>query len=102
MWVNEEAALRKHVGIEVVVGNLVQNRALRAGAHAVQAQSGQCTAAFRFANAWLEAYLKAKCDIATLKQTGSAEMKATKQRYARPVHSLITGHASAYEDVWTD
>ncbi len=34
-WVDEEAALRKHISVEVVVGDFVQNSALGARAHVV-------------------------------------------------------------------
>lgn len=96
MWVDEETALRQHVGVKIVVGNLVQNCALRATAHAVQAQPGQCSAPLRFANARLEAYLKAKCVIVTWEQTGSSAKTATKKRSVQPVRTLTTVHQFTY------
>lgn len=58
MGVHKEAALRQNVGVQVVVGDLVQNGALGARAHAVQAWPGQGSAAGGAADAWFEAHLR--------------------------------------------
>lgn len=56
--VHEQAALRQHICVKVVVRYLVEYRTLGAEAHPVQAQPGQGTAALRIPDSWLEAYLR--------------------------------------------
>lgn len=57
MGVDEKATLRQHIGVKVIVGNLVQDCALGARAHTIKALSGKCPAPFGVTDAWLEAYL---------------------------------------------
>lgn len=63
MGVDEKAALRQHVGVKIIVGDLVQDCALSARAHTVKALPGKCPAPLWVTDAWLEAYLSERRTI---------------------------------------